>query len=94
MLQTISSDMLLLGVVKEVRDLEIVLNLPGGSTGFLAITDISDIYTKHLEELSQGDVDSNEEVGHVCATLGGGGRGRFGDCLESSRRIYRVFSHH
>ena len=66
--------MLLLGVVKEVRDLEIVLNLPGGSTGFLAITDISDIYTKHLEELSQGDVDSNEEVGHVCATLG-----RWGD---------------
>ena len=57
------------GVVKEVCDLEIVLNLPGGSTGFLAITDI---YTKHLEKLSTGDVDADEEVGHVC-NLGGGG---------------------
>ena len=64
--------MLLLGVIKEVRDLEIVLNLPGGSTGFLAITDISDIYTKHLEKLSTGDVDADEEVGH-CATPRGGG---------------------
>ncbi|XP_072042808.1 LOW QUALITY PROTEIN: protein RRP5 homolog [Amphiura filiformis] len=59
--KTITTDMLLLAVVKEARDYEIVLSLPGGSSGFLPITSISDIYTKRLEKLSNNDEEGADD---------------------------------
>ena len=59
--QTITTDMLLLAIIKEVRDYEIVLSLPGGSSGFLPITNIPDIYNRHLEKLSNDDKDGGDD---------------------------------
>ena len=62
LLQTITTDMLVLAVVKEVRDYEIVLSLPGGAIGFLRVTDISKIYTNHLAKMAEDEEDDEQDI--------------------------------
>ncbi|XP_006880025.1 PREDICTED: protein RRP5 homolog [Elephantulus edwardii] len=40
----------ILGCVKEVRDLELVISLPNGLQGFVQVTEVSDVYTRMLNE--------------------------------------------
>ncbi|XP_030058666.1 protein RRP5 homolog [Microcaecilia unicolor] len=46
----LSVGLLLLGCVKEVRDFEVLVSLPDGLTGFVQVTNISDAYTKLLND--------------------------------------------
>jgi len=54
--------MLALGCVAEVRDFELVVALPNGLRGCVAITDISDAYTSLLQRLASGDGDTADDV--------------------------------
>lgn len=48
--QDVKEGMLMLGCVKEVTDFEVIVGLPCGLLGFLSIANISDSYTKMLNE--------------------------------------------
>ncbi|CAG2221342.1 PDCD11 [Mytilus edulis] len=48
----LSTDMLVLGCVKEVHDYEVILSLPGGLSGVVPITNISDAYHDQLKQLA------------------------------------------
>uniref|UniRef100_A0ABM0MCT6 Protein RRP5 homolog n=1 Tax=Saccoglossus kowalevskii TaxID=10224 RepID=A0ABM0MCT6_SACKO len=51
--------MLLLGAVKEIHEYELIISLPHGLTGYVAITDISDVYNRLLQRFTDGD---NEDL--------------------------------
>jgi len=58
--------MLVLGCVAEIRDFELVVALPNGLRGAVAITDISDAYTALLQKLaSSDDTSADNEVEYV-----------------------------
>lgn len=46
--------MLVLGCVREVHELDMVVSLPNGLTGTVAITDFCNAYTSLLEALADG----------------------------------------
>jgi len=54
--------MLVLGCVAEVRDFELVVALPNGLRGCVAITNISDAYTSLLQQLASGDSGIADDV--------------------------------
>jgi len=54
-MQLAVSGMLVLGCVAEVHDFELVVALPNGLRGSVAITDISDAYTSQLQQLAGSD---------------------------------------
>lgn len=56
------SGMLVLGCVAEVRDFELVVALPNGLRGSVAITDISDAYTALLQQLASSDTAATDDV--------------------------------
>jgi len=58
--------MLVLGCVAEVRDFELVVALPNGLRGSVAITDISDAYTSLLQQLASGDSGAADDVSEYC----------------------------
>jgi len=62
MMQVATSGMLVLGCVAEVRDFELVVALPNGSLGSVAITDISDAYTSLLQQLASSDGSTADDV--------------------------------
>ncbi|KAJ3219810.1 Protein RRP5, partial [Clydaea vesicula] len=49
----LSVGMTLLGVVKEINDLDLVISLPNQLTGFVAITEISDFITEKVENAAK-----------------------------------------
>ena len=51
--QMLTSGMAVLGCVREVKDYEVTLTLPGGLQGVVSITDISDAYREQLKVLTQ-----------------------------------------
>ncbi|XP_052099288.1 protein RRP5 homolog [Mytilus californianus] len=51
-IKMLSTDMLVLGCVKEVHDYEVLLSLPGGLSGVVPITNISDAYHDQLKQLA------------------------------------------
>jgi len=57
-----SSGMLVLGCVAEVRDFELVVALPNGLRGSVAITDVSDAYTALLQKLASDDSGTADDV--------------------------------
>ena len=61
-MQVAASGMLVLGCVAQVRDFELVVALPGGLHGSVAITDISDAYTSQLQQLASTDNAANDDV--------------------------------
>ncbi|XP_022096574.1 protein RRP5 homolog [Acanthaster planci] len=63
--KTISADMLILGVVKEVHEYEIVVSLPNMMTGYVQITDVSFTYTKLLEMLGDDSIELSEDMQDV-----------------------------
>jgi len=54
--------MLVLGCVVEVRDFELIVALPNGLRGSVAITDISDAYTVLLQQLASSDIGTTDDV--------------------------------
>lgn len=46
--------MLVFGCVKEIHDYELIVGLPGGVSGSVAIGNISDAYTELLQNLTKG----------------------------------------
>ncbi|XP_067114996.1 protein RRP5 homolog isoform X2 [Osmerus mordax] len=48
---------LVLGCIKEVTDFEVMVSLPSGLTGYLAISNISDSYTKMVREQLDSDAE-------------------------------------
>ncbi|XP_062957884.1 protein RRP5 homolog isoform X2 [Cynocephalus volans] len=48
--ESLCEGMRILGCVKEVNELELVISLPNGLQGFVQVTEISDAYTKMLNE--------------------------------------------
>ncbi|XP_070539661.1 protein RRP5 homolog [Ptychodera flava] len=62
--------MLLLGAIREIHDYELVISLPHGRVGYVEITDISEVYTRELQRLSQNDNDDDlTEEGNEVASL-------------------------
>ncbi|XP_076101163.1 protein RRP5 homolog [Mytilus galloprovincialis] len=62
----LSTDMLVLGCVKEVHDYEVILSLPGGLSGVVPITNISDAYHDQLKQLaSQSGTEDDMEDSDV-----------------------------
>jgi len=61
LIQLAASGMLVLGCVAEVRDFELVVALPNGLRGSVAITDISDAYTALLQTLASSDSTTAED---------------------------------
>ena len=53
--QLAANGMLVLGCVAEVRDFELIVALPNGLRGSVAITDISNAYTSLLQQLASDD---------------------------------------
>ncbi|XP_027785676.2 protein RRP5 homolog isoform X1 [Marmota flaviventris] len=54
--ESLCEGMRILGCVKEVNELELVISLPNGLQGFVQVTEISDDYTKMLnEQVAQED---------------------------------------
>ncbi|XP_006756522.1 PREDICTED: protein RRP5 homolog isoform X3 [Myotis davidii] len=49
-IESLCEGMRILGCVKEVNELELVISLPNGLQGFVQVTEISDAYTKKLNE--------------------------------------------
>ncbi|CAC5410793.1 RRP5 [Mytilus coruscus] len=64
-IKMLSTDMLVLGCVKEVHDYEVILSLPGGLSGVVPITNISDAYHDQLKQLAGqcGTEDDIEDSG-------------------------------
>ncbi|XP_030636412.1 protein RRP5 homolog [Chanos chanos] len=60
-LKNVKVGTLLLGCVKSVSDFDVVVGLPSGLTGYLPITNVSDSFTKLLNEQVDNE-DSVEEV--------------------------------
>jgi len=65
LMQLAASGMLVLGCVAEVRDFELVIALPNGLRGSVAITNISDAYTALLQRLASSDVDAADDVNGI-----------------------------
>ena len=61
-MQLAASGMLVLGCVAEVRDFELVVALPNGLRGSVAIADISDAYTTQLQQLASSDSSATDDV--------------------------------
>jgi len=61
-MQLAVSGMLVLGCVVEVRDFELIVALPNGLRGSVAITDISDAYTVLLQQLASSDIGTTDDV--------------------------------
>jgi len=57
--------MLVLGCVVEVRDFELIVALPNGMRGSVAITDISDAYTSQLQQLASNDTATTDDVNRL-----------------------------
>ncbi|KAJ8001870.1 hypothetical protein DPEC_G00173890 [Dallia pectoralis] len=69
-LKSLKVGILLLGCVKEVKDFEVLVNLPGGLLGYLNITNVSDSYTKILTD--QLDSNDTEEIFDLCSLFSPG----------------------
>jgi len=54
-----------LGCVAEVHDFELIIALPNGLRGSVAITDIFDAYTASLQRLASSDGDSVDNVSRL-----------------------------
>lgn len=61
--QSLKVGTLVLGCIKEVTDFEVMVSLPSGLMGYLAISNISDSYTKMVRE----QLDSDTEVRDCCS---------------------------
>jgi len=64
-MQVAASGMLVLGCVVEVRDFELIVALPNGLRGSVAITDISDAYTSQLQQLASNDTAAADDVNRL-----------------------------
>ena len=60
--------MSVVGVVKQINELDLTVCLPNQLTGFVSITEISNRLTEKIQELAN---DSDEEDQVYCADLGG-----------------------
>jgi len=49
--------MCILGAIKEINELELVISLTNGLTGFVSITEISEEISKIAEQVANDDVD-------------------------------------
>lgn len=57
--------MCILGAIKEINELELVISLPNGLTGFVSITEISEEISKIAEKVANDDEDEvmfNEKI--------------------------------
>ena len=61
----IEQNMLVLGCVKEIRDYEVIVDLPDNIKGKFSITEISDTYTNVLKKLASGNFNDED-----CKPLG------------------------
>jgi rRNA biogenesis protein RRP5 len=52
--------MCILGAIKEINELELVISLPNGLTGFVSITEISEEISKIAEQVANDDNDEEE----------------------------------
>jgi len=59
-----------LGCVRQVHELDMVVSLPNGLTGTVAITDFSDAYTSLLQALADG-TESDLAEDKVCHLMRG-----------------------
>lgn len=57
----LSPGMLMLGVVSEVGEVDVVVNLPNGLTGFIRGTDISEEFNSVIENNAEGDEEAEGE---------------------------------
>ncbi|XP_056228146.1 protein RRP5 homolog isoform X2 [Seriola aureovittata] len=65
-IKNVKEGMLMLGCVKEVADFEVTVSLPCGLRGFLSIKNISDSYTKLLnEQLESADTEEICSLPHL-----------------------------
>lgn len=66
-IQDVSEGMLILGVVKDIREYELVVSLPNSHTGFVQITNISDSYKALLQKITDGNTTlmDSEEVRRI-----------------------------
>ena len=64
-MQVAVSGMLVLGCVVEVRDFELIVALPNGLRGAVAITAISDAYTSQLQQLASSDTTASDDVNRL-----------------------------
>ena len=55
LLQLVLPGLVVLGIIKEVKDLSLVLSLPNRHEASIAITQICDAYTDQLEKLAEGE---------------------------------------
>ena len=60
----------MLGCVRQVHELDMVVSLPNGLTGTVAITDFSDAYTSLLQALADG-TESDLAEDKVCHLMRG-----------------------
>lgn len=64
-MQLAASGILVLGCVAEVRDFELVVALPNGLRGSVAITDVSNAYTSLLQQLASSDGTAADDVNRL-----------------------------
>jgi len=51
-----------LGVIREIHDLELVVSLPNNLTGFVPITEISDLVSQAVEKATSGTVSNKKGI--------------------------------
>lgn len=54
--------MSLVGAVKEINELDLVISLPNQLTGFVSITEISDLITQQVSRVAKADDNDEEEL--------------------------------
>ena len=64
--QKLTPGMLVLGVASEVGDIDVVVNLPHGLTGFIKGTAISEEFNKMLEKGGEEEEEEEEAEQEVC----------------------------
>ncbi|XP_071947119.1 protein RRP5 homolog [Antedon mediterranea] len=60
-IKNLTEETLLLGVVREIHDVQIIISLPNNLKGYVQITDINDKYTERLREEQQKGSASNKD---------------------------------
>lgn len=57
-----TEDLLLLGVVKDIGELELTISLPSGIIGYVTVTNISNTFTKLLEKVSEEETEDDNAL--------------------------------
>ncbi|XP_071827468.1 protein RRP5 homolog isoform X2 [Apostichopus japonicus] len=67
-LKNLTEDLLLLGVVKDIGELELTISLPSGIIGYVTVTNISNTFTKLLEKVSEEETEDDNALDDVALT--------------------------